>query len=260
MNDRRLVYVPESFSTKSPEDASPSRSGATKPVRERINKFITRVRVNTPYASQETIDANPPGTNVTVSCNRSIAKPPAATTQITCAAKGLYEARGTQVEQHGCAAYSFTVIPYLLISLLNFLAMICEPQYPALYLVELDKSPGPQNTVATRPGDSENAQTHDSSQEGGLEGPLDDRQEVVTGAIGTICPPGARNKAATGPGDSENAQTHGSFKEGGLEGPLTDQHEEVTGAIGTVYLPGQCEGLSGNWKSRVIPVLTSGSQ
>ena len=125
-------------------------------------------------ANQETTDTNLQGikeTSVIVSCNRSITQHLAAIFQIIFAAKELYDARGTQVDRYGYAAYSFTVTPYLLMSFLNLLAMICQPQYPTLYLVELNKPPGSQNT-ATDPEKPEGRST--------------DQQKAVTGAIGTV--------------------------------------------------------------------------
>ncbi|KAF8243370.1 hypothetical protein K440DRAFT_637392 [Wilcoxina mikolae CBS 423.85] len=69
--------------------------------------------------------------------NRSIMKTLAAIIQIVYGAKELYDARGRQIQHYGYAAYSFTIIPYLLMSFLNLIAMLGEPQYPALYLVHL---------------------------------------------------------------------------------------------------------------------------
>ncbi|KAF8241761.1 hypothetical protein K440DRAFT_641244 [Wilcoxina mikolae CBS 423.85] len=69
---------------------------------------------------------------------------PSGPRKIIIAAKGLYDAQGHQVEKFGYAAYSFTVLPYLFMSLINLVAVFCEPQYPALYLVEfIDDCPDP---------------------------------------------------------------------------------------------------------------------
>lgn len=68
----------------------------------------------------------------------SWAKPVIAIVQIVFAAITLYQSRGGQLEQFGYAAYSFSVIPYLFMSLTNFLAMIATPDYPCFYKVRSD--------------------------------------------------------------------------------------------------------------------------
>ena len=197
----RLVYVPAKcrtqagaadsdryFSTTNPQDGS----GTPRTIRRIF------------CANQDTTtDTNPQGikeTSAIVSCNHSIMRSLAAIFQIIFAAKELYDARGTQVERYGYAAYSFTVTPFLLMSFLNLLAMICEPQYPTLYLVELDKPPGSQKEV-TEAGDTEEgreARAHDPqrgapgesshpvSQENNPEGQSTGQQKAVTQTVGTI--------------------------------------------------------------------------
>jgi hypothetical protein len=48
----------------------------------------------------------------------------------------LYEARGNQIAIFGSAAFGLTVIPYLLMSLLNILSGVFCPEYPSLFLVD----------------------------------------------------------------------------------------------------------------------------
>lgn len=48
----------------------------------------------------------------------------------------LYEARGNQIDIFGSAAFGLTVIPYLLMSLLNILSGVFCPEYPSLFLVD----------------------------------------------------------------------------------------------------------------------------
>lgn len=213
-NGPRLVYVPANFSTTSPKDRS--RAPCTieflfNRIKQSIKKKIAQTR--TLCATQETTDTNLQGikeASVILSCNRSIAQHFAAIFQIIFSAKELYDAQGTQVERYGYAAYSFTVTPYLLMSFLNFLAMICEPQYPTLYLVELDKNGKPPTT--TEPDGLENIRTHDS-QKGVAEA-------GDTKAISHLGSPGKKP-----------------------EGQSTDQQKVATGAIGTIFLPGQHQSM-----------------
>lgn len=74
-------------------------------------------------------------TPIKLSCNYSIFKSVIAIIQIVYGALGLYEASAREVPKFGYAAYSLTVIPYILMSLVNLLANICQPQYPTMFLV-----------------------------------------------------------------------------------------------------------------------------
>jgi hypothetical protein len=70
-----------------------------------------------------------------LSRQHEIVKGLAAIIQIFFASKQLYDARGDQVEQYGYGAFGLTVLPYLWMSFMNFLAAICEPQYSHKYIV-----------------------------------------------------------------------------------------------------------------------------
>lgn len=74
-------------------------------------------------------------TPIKLSCNYSIFKSIIAIIQIVYGGLGLYEASAREVPKFGYAAYSLTVIPYILMSLVNLLANICQPQYPTMFLV-----------------------------------------------------------------------------------------------------------------------------
>lgn len=59
----------------------------------------------------------------------------AAIVQICYGCFELYEARGPQIDRFGYAAYSFTVIPYVLMLFLNFIGSLSCPMYSSMYLV-----------------------------------------------------------------------------------------------------------------------------
>lgn len=54
----------------------------------------------------------------------------------------LYQSSGPQIHKAGYAAYQLTVIPYILMSLINLLASLCEPEFPAIFLVRRISPPG----------------------------------------------------------------------------------------------------------------------
>ena len=55
----------------------------------------------------------------------------------------LYRARGDQIQRYGYAAFGLTVLPYLIMSIMNLLATSLLPDYSTLYIVrslELDEA------------------------------------------------------------------------------------------------------------------------
>lgn len=71
-----------------------------------------------------------------LSCNYSALKATAAIMQTLYASFGLYQVSGDQIKKFGYASYSLTVIPYILMSLINLLATLCQPSYPRMFLVK----------------------------------------------------------------------------------------------------------------------------
>jgi len=47
----------------------------------------------------------------------------------------LYDSVGHQLDTYGYAAYALTVVPYILMSLVNQLAALCQPLYPSKFIV-----------------------------------------------------------------------------------------------------------------------------
>lgn len=78
---------------------------------------------------------NSGSTPVQLTYNYNIFKAFAAVTQAMYGSFELYQASERQLPKFGYAAYSLSVIPYVLMSLLNLLAAVCEPQYPSMFLV-----------------------------------------------------------------------------------------------------------------------------
>lgn len=70
-----------------------------------------------------------------ISCNYNVVKIIAAITQILYGSFQIYHSSGPQLEKFGYAAYQLTIIPYIIMSLINLLASLCEPEYPAMFLV-----------------------------------------------------------------------------------------------------------------------------
>ena len=58
--------------------------------------------------------------------------------QIVFAVLSLYLARGNQVQLYGYASFGLTVIPYVLMTIVNLAAQLFTEDYPTLYMVESD--------------------------------------------------------------------------------------------------------------------------
>ncbi|KAI5848769.1 hypothetical protein DFP73DRAFT_592396 [Morchella snyderi] len=76
-----------------------------------------------------------PQSKLNICYNHSIIKIVAAIFQTLYGSYELFRARESQLERYGFAAYSLSVIPYIMMSLINLLAALIEPEYPMMYLV-----------------------------------------------------------------------------------------------------------------------------
>ena len=70
-----------------------------------------------------------------ISSSWNIAAAVVALVQIGFAISTMWRARGTQLELYGYAAFSFTVIPYAIMSTINLIGNIATPSYQYLYIV-----------------------------------------------------------------------------------------------------------------------------
>jgi hypothetical protein len=55
--------------------------------------------------------------------------------QVGSAALTLYNSRGDQIQRYGYAAFGLTVVPYLVMSIVNLVAQIASADYPNVYMV-----------------------------------------------------------------------------------------------------------------------------
>lgn len=55
--------------------------------------------------------------------------------QTVSGATALYKARGSQIERYGFAAFGLTVLPYIVISIINFLGALVTSEYETMFLV-----------------------------------------------------------------------------------------------------------------------------
>jgi hypothetical protein len=70
-----------------------------------------------------------------ISCSWNIPKAIISLLQVFFAASTLYRARGDQLNRYGLAAFSLTVLPYIVMSIVNLLGNLVTPDYPTLFLV-----------------------------------------------------------------------------------------------------------------------------
>lgn len=87
-----------------------------------------------------------PGDKSDISYNYSIIKPIAAITQIIYGFCQLFPSSEKPINYYGYNAYQFVITPYIVMSFLNLIASVCEPQFPTLYLVEFQPMTATSNT------------------------------------------------------------------------------------------------------------------
>lgn len=96
-----------------------------------------------------------------ISCDYNVMKIFAAILQIFSGLFQIFQARGGQLERYGYSAYSLTVIPYVLMSLVNLVACLCIPQYPMMYIVHYG---GKQRPRSKPPTDQQESASTDSTE------------------------------------------------------------------------------------------------
>lgn len=75
--------------------------------------------------------------------SRNVAAIIVAVIQVGAGCITIYRTRGDQLEKYGFASFGFTVLPYVIMSLVNLVGNIVTPQYQSLYMVssqELDEA------------------------------------------------------------------------------------------------------------------------
>lgn len=89
-----------------------------------------------------------------IAYNYSMTKAVAAIAQILYGNFQLFQSAKPQIDYYGYNAYQLTIIPYIIMSFLNLIASLCEPQFPALYLVDSELvAVAPSNGGAAGPVD-----------------------------------------------------------------------------------------------------------
>ena len=72
---------------------------------------------------------------IALSSNLNILKTLIAIFQFIYASVTLYKTKGDQIEKYGFAAFGLTVVPYLIMSLVNLIGSVLTPDYPKVLLV-----------------------------------------------------------------------------------------------------------------------------
>lgn len=72
---------------------------------------------------------------ISISSSYSVLSAVISIIQVCLASATLYKTRGNQLEEYGYAAFGLTVVPYVIMSIVNFCGNALTPDYPTLYLV-----------------------------------------------------------------------------------------------------------------------------
>ena len=101
-----------------------------------INGHAQATGVNDQHRSlfrlSEQVNKSP---TIKLSSNLNIPKALIAIFQFIYASVTLYKTKGDQIERYGFAAFGLTVIPYLIMTLVNLVGNVITPEYPKAYLV-----------------------------------------------------------------------------------------------------------------------------
>ena len=74
-------------------------------------------------------------TSTKIACSYNFLKSLVAVIQALFAIVTLYNSKGHQIDRFGYAAFGLTVVPYVVMSVINLCANLICPEYPAMYLV-----------------------------------------------------------------------------------------------------------------------------
>lgn len=89
-----------------------------------------------------------PAVPLRLSCNYNFLAAAAGIIQVVSGSMALYHASERQIPRFGYAAYSLTVVPYIIMSVANLVGSMCQPQYPAIFLVRYC-GPTPPAVIST---------------------------------------------------------------------------------------------------------------
>lgn len=107
-----------------------------------VGKVHGRIRLPEGYGlaivSRNAKFVNDKSPSTIISSNYSFVKALVAVVQLVFSSLTLYRSSGPEIGQYGYAAFGLTVAQYALMSLINLLATLLVPQYPAMYLVETE--------------------------------------------------------------------------------------------------------------------------
>lgn len=90
----------------------------------------------------------PPAVPLQLSCNYKFLTASAGIIQVLSGSMAIYHASERQIPDFGYAAYSLTVVPYIIMSVVNLVGSMCQPQYPAIFLVRYC-GPSPPAVLST---------------------------------------------------------------------------------------------------------------
>ena len=103
-------------------------------VKSLYSRFMTQVSSKW-GPRRSSLDHSHPSTTQLSSVN-NFAKGLIAIFQTLYASFTLYHARGDQIQHYGYAAFGLTVVPYIVMSIINLASTLLTPDYPVMYLVE----------------------------------------------------------------------------------------------------------------------------
>lgn len=202
---------------------------------------------------QTTLVEHNPMSETKISCDYNIMKIFAAILQILSGVFQIFQARGLQLDTYGYSAYSLTVIPYVLMSLVNLLACVCIPQYPLMYIVHYGgkKRPVPNDPADTQENNGVSSLTTPRTLEGGsiltqgdgqesdpvspIERPTDEQDPLLAdNNLPTVNNP-HQSTSSLSAGTAGRQENIGEEEDGEHFGWEPEVKEMVSGVVGVAY-------------------------
>lgn len=88
-----------------------------------------------PSNAEVVSDLSNEGKEYVISSSKSMPRAIIAIVQVLYGSITLYRARGDQIESFGYAAFGLTVVPYVIMSIMNLIAALLMPDYPTFHVV-----------------------------------------------------------------------------------------------------------------------------
>lgn len=98
-------------------------------------RYYSRMAANTSTTSISSLQKRRPTSKTRIASAHNFPRILFSITQTVSGGYSLFKARGSQIERYGYAAFGLTVVPYIVISIVNLIGSLLTSEYETVYLV-----------------------------------------------------------------------------------------------------------------------------